>query len=358
MIVVLLIFAAIYAATYYNYKKSKEAYANELHRAQSLEELCGELSSELKTVKSEKDSALCDLNTISEQAGKLTAERNELKESLLDCQARIRECQSYDRDVKNYDQAIENYQKALNSLQSNIDSANEEYTKAKDKKAAIQKEIDILKEDITSQQYEIERAKAECAQNLQTIAAESQSAKDTLAALEKEIERYKSIQSSIVENNKREEQKRQDLDFYRLQLSSSDIKEIKQLKEAAELLRDPEPLYKVIWSYYYSKAYSDLVGRVFNGETPSGIYKITNVKTQKCYVGQSINVPERWRQHVKRGIGAEKATKNKLYPEMMEIGPESFTFEFLEECPKEKLDAQEDFWQDFYKAKEFGYSIK
>ena len=43
---------------------------------------------------------------------------------------------------------------------------------------------------------------------------------------------------------------------------------------------------------------------------------------------------------------------------MLSIGVENFTFEVLEECDRERLDAQEDYWQDFFHAKDFGYSIK
>jgi len=43
-------------------------------------------------------------------------------------------------------------------------------------------------------------------------------------------------------------------------------------------------------------------------------------------------VADRWRQHIKRGIGAEPPTRNKLYPAMLAFGVENFTFELLEEC--------------------------
>ena len=43
---------------------------------------------------------------------------------------------------------------------------------------------------------------------------------------------------------------------------------------------------------------------------------------------------------------------------MQEIGVEEYTFEVIEECERSLLDEREDYWQDFYKAKEFGYSIK
>ena len=77
-----------------------------------------------------------------------------------------------------------------------------------------------------------------------------------------------------------------------------------------------------------------------------------------CYVGQAANLAERWKQHIKRGLGADSITKNKLYPAMKAIGVENFSFEVIEECERSKLDEREDYWQDFFKAKEFGYSIK
>jgi hypothetical protein len=43
---------------------------------------------------------------------------------------------------------------------------------------------------------------------------------------------------------------------------------------------------------------------------------------------------------------------------MKKFGPENFTFEIIEQCSRAKLNEREDYWQEFYKAKEFGYSIK
>lgn len=43
---------------------------------------------------------------------------------------------------------------------------------------------------------------------------------------------------------------------------------------------------------------------------------------------------------------------------MMEFGVENFSFEIIEECDRSLLNNREDYWQEFYKAKEFGYSIK
>jgi len=77
-----------------------------------------------------------------------------------------------------------------------------------------------------------------------------------------------------------------------------------------------------------------------------------------CYVGQAVNIADRWKQHIKRGIGADPPTRNKLYPAMLASGVENFTFEIVEECNREKLNDREQYWQEYFGAKEFGYSIK
>ena len=164
--------------------------------------------------------------------------------------------------------------------------------------------------------------------------------------------------NSAVEANKRAEEIKQKQDFYRLQLTAIDLDEIKRLREVEPYLREKEPLNKVIWKVYYEKPYTDLIGRVVGTGIHTGIYKITNIKNQMCYVGQAVNIADRWKQHIKRGIGAEAPTRNKLYPTMLEIGVENFTFEIVEECDKSKLNEREDYWQEFFHAKDFGYSIK
>lgn len=168
----------------------------------------------------------------------------------------------------------------------------------------------------------------------------------------------KATHDAAVEAAKRAEEMRTQQDFYRIQLSESDIHEIELLREVSPALRDKEPLNKVIWKCYYEKPTTNLIGRVIGSGAHTGIYKITEIASGKCYVGQAANLADRWKQHIKRGVGAETPTRNKLYPAMIAAGPENFTFEVVEECARELLDEREDYWQDYFKAKEFGYSIK
>ena len=164
--------------------------------------------------------------------------------------------------------------------------------------------------------------------------------------------------AAAVEANKRKQEIEDNDKFYKLNLLDIDLQEIKKLREVSKYLRDTEPLNKVIWKVYYEKPYTDLIGRVVGSAPTTGIYKITNLKNGMCYVGQAVDIASRFKQHIKRGIGAETPTRNKLYPAMAEYGVENFSFEIIEKCSRDKLNEKEDFWQDYFKAKEFGYSIK
>ena len=119
------------------------------------------------------------------------------------------------------------------------------------------------------------------------------------------------------------------------------------------------PFYRAVYDIYFANKVSDLVSNVVGKGRVSGIYKITEIESGKVYVGQSVDIGERWKQHIRRGSGAVALTNNKLYPAMIESGVENFTFEVLEITEDvSKLNEMEKYWQEFFKAKEFGYSMR
>ena len=227
----------------------------------------------------------------------------------------------------NLEKEKENYQKAIASYQ-------DEYLETmNDFSESFQEKQKFLSQQINNQKIKLD----------ELIARVSSESSTALAA---------------VEANKRLAEQALQTDFYKLVLSKDDLEEIEELHKCGRHLRNPEPLNKVIWKVYYENPYTSMVGRVLGPGIHCGIYKITNLKNGMCYVGQCVDAASRWRQHIKRGLGAETPTKNKLYPAMAEFGVENFSFELIEECPREQLNEREDYWQDFFKAKDFGYSIK
>lgn len=143
------------------------------------------------------------------------------------------------------------------------------------------------------QQYKQE-AEDEYARVIREFAANAviqlQKYQETVNALEQEVANQQAIVSAAVEANKRTAEMKDKQNFYKLNLSDTDIYEIEKLREVLPYLRNSEPLNKVIWKVYYEKPYTDLIGRVVGTGVHTGIYKITNIENNMCYVGQAVNV--------------------------------------------------------------------
>lgn len=85
-----------------------------------------------------------------------------------------------------------------------------------------------------------------------------------------------------------------------------------------------------------------------------GIYKITNNINGKAYIGQSIHVEERLRQHQTQYT--YKDIDKPLYLAFTKYGIENFSFEVLEECKEENLNEREIYWIDYYDTYYNGYN--
>lgn len=279
---------------------------------------------------------------------KETIQQNELlQKEQISLQNEIKVLSVQKSEITNSVADLQNY--ANEYYNKNIELANERLEKSLERAAQEYQET----EDDYKEEYL--HTLNECVEAfLMTISNQ----KEEVDSLTQTLTNLRSTVEAAVEAAKREVEKETQLDFYRLVLTDADISEIERLREVIPYLRDKEPLNKVIYKCYYEKPYTDLIGRVVGSKVKTGIYKITNIENQMCYVGQAVNIADRWKQHIKRGVGAEPATRNKLYPAMYKLGPENFTFEIIEECPRSDLDKREDYWQEYFKAKEFGYSIK
>ena len=278
------------------------------------------------------------------QNTKLQEENNSLNAEIYALSARrVEVSQSLHQMIENNRQSAEAvYESCMNEMQEKLSSH-------------AQAIGDKYHQDEIDAQNEYLDTLRELMENVQTSI---QSKRAELSEIEDVLNNMKSLASAAVEANKRAHEMAEKVNFYRLVLSEEDIKEIEKLREVTPYLRNSEPLNKVIWKVYYENPYTDMIGRVIGKGVHTGIYKITNLENGMCYIGQAVNIADRWKQHIKRGIGAETPTRNKLYPAMLAIGVENFTFEIVEECDRIKLNEREDYWQDYFKAKEFGYSIK
>ena len=63
-----------------------------------------------------------------------------------------------------------------------------------------------------------------------------------------------------------------------------------------------------------------------------GIYKVTNKINGKVYIGQSVDIGKRWRQHM--------TAKDDIYfhKAIQKYGLDNFIWEVIEKCKKSELD--------------------
>ena len=89
-----------------------------------------------------------------------------------------------------------------------------------------------------------------------------------------------------------------------------------------------------------------------------GIYKIENLINGKVYIGQSINISERFTEHKRETFNFSNKTKfyYHLYCAIRKYGLENFSFSVIEECSEKELDEREIFWIKEYNSYQKGYN--
>lgn len=82
-----------------------------------------------------------------------------------------------------------------------------------------------------------------------------------------------------------------------------------------------------------------------------GIYKITNMINNKCYIGCSKNIEQRWKQHKRI-----PKIKTSLYNAFRKYGINNFKFEIVELCLESELSEKEKYWINYYNSYNNGYN--
>lgn len=216
----------------------------------------------------------------------------------------------YTKIKQNYDQAYDHYEKTLSQKYDEVDEQ-------------FQKKIN----QIEQQRLQAEQKLAQLKRTIE--AATAARLKEQLAAQQKK--------------------------FYQIQLSDSQLQDIKVLQSWKYDLHNPSIVSKIIWSNYIMKPTSSLCSRVLQtSNSVSGIYKITNTETNEVYIGQSTNISDRWKTHIKYGLGIDTPSTNKLYNNMLKYGVWNYTFEVLQQTTKDKLNERERFWINMYGSNKNG----
>lgn len=227
-------------------------------------------------------------------------------------------------------------------------------------KKQIQEQINTYKQKAS---YEVERyiESLQIQKNNEQINFENQKNQyqNQLNSVKNELDKLKSTRAAAHEALLKQQQVKDNKQKYCLIPNQNDLDDIYKLQRIKKDLHKPRILSMLIWQTYWQplakKQFPQILG---TAATKTGIYKITNLKTNDCYIGQSLDIYKRWCQHCKCGLGIDTPVGNKLYKAMFQYGLQNFTFELLEECPKDALtlNEKEKYFIELYDAKNFGYN--
>ena len=177
-----------------------------------------------------------------------------------------------------------------------------------------------------------------------------------ISTLREELSYLKARREAYIEALKAEEKRQQDRAFYTINLTEENKEDIKILRSIEDKLHNSEALNRLIYDVFIKKPLGDLLLRIIGENTYGGIYKITNLDTQRAYIGRSTDIKKRLTEHVKGAFNISTIADQEIHRVMGREGVDKFSFEVLEKVEKEKLNEREKYWIDFYQTQSYGYN--
>lgn len=171
-----------------------------------------------------------------------------------------------------------------------------------------------------------------------------------LKQIQDELEDFRLQREAINQAILREKEIQEKETFYKLDISENDKEDMLILRSIAPQLKNREALNKLIYEVFIRRPLSELIKRITGSRAISGIYKITYIKTGEAYIGRTTDIQTRWQNHIKTACGLEGAARSTLHSRLEKDGIWNYTFEILEEVPKEKLSEREKFYIDLYET--------
>ena len=317
-------------------KKTEEEYKDELKKKFEQEEK--ELNQKIEASKRDFE------NQKKIQEERLNFEKEKLDNYKQNLNNLLKiEQENFDISVKSLNEKIAAEEQRLNSELQNKKQLKllQIETELKEKEEKVKQENDIL---IQQMNY--------------NLSIEKQKVGDEIKIIQNNLNDYQKKQEVIGKEILRQRMLKEQTNFYRICLSQEQKDDIEILKSIIPKLNKHSNIDKLIYEVYCSKEAQAMIKRVLNNEQPSGIYKITRLKTGEIYIGKSTNIKERWLQHIKTACGCGTIAHSILHTTMKKDGIDNFTFELLEKVEKSKLSEREKYWINFYKSKDYGLNEK
>ena len=173
---------------------------------------------------------------------------------------------------------------------------------------------------------------------------------EELGAIKEELGEYAAKREAVHKAILRERELEEKEDFYRIMIRDTDARDIETLRSIESHLFNKEVLNKLIYETFIKRPLMEMEKRVLGGRRVGGIYKITYVKTGEAYIGRSVDIANRWKEHCLSSLSIGTIAHSTFHNVLADKGLQNFTWEVLEEVDKEKQSSREKYWIDFYQT--------
>ena len=277
-----------------------------------------------------------------------------IKKSYDSVQAAIEKANIRKESIEQINEKLKrNSETYIELIEKNENSYNDILEQLREKK----EELEQLTDSINSATINYSNLDKEYEQKKEQLENECAALAQKQSGLESNIKDISQKLAAAKAAQLREREIEEKEEFYKLTISEQDLADVKRLLELRFSFRNTNLMSKLVWSEYFLKITNQLCTRILKDKTVIGIYKITNLVTKQSYIGQSVDIASRWKQHIKCGLGIDASHTNMLYNSMQKYGVWSFAFELIEQCSKEQLNEREKFYISLYQTDKFGYNM-
>lgn len=289
--------------------------------------------------------------TIKQEFDALTDKYNRINEEY---ERRKRELDSIDETAfKKREQAERDYNRRVQELNNNIEEKKRSF------QSSIQFQQDKMWSDFQQKKITFETELNEQQQQLKEQYLNQKDIYDNnIQDLQNKLENLKQQRAAAVEAARMDELVQEQQDDYRLDVDDTELRDIGMLESIRDRLSKPRILSMLIWQTYFQPIAKKKFPLLLGSEKVCGIYKITNLKTNEVYIGQSKDIRDRWNQHCKCGLGIDTPSRSKLYQSMLNYGLENFAFQLLEKCEPNQLDEREKYYIEAYNSIDYGLNMQ
>ena len=265
-----------------------------------------------------------------------------MREQAKECEQRMNEAQ------REYEDIIEIKTTKLNQIMEDQQQRRQESLDEtfKEKKAAMESELDTLLKQYDQQAEEASAIAAKL------IEESCNRVKEYQLAEEQQKARFESLRKPLLQY----EMDKQAKLFYTIQLPEEYRDDIEfLLTTVAAKVQHPDIISKLVWAEYVKPYLDDAFKRIEIKAEP-GIYKLTNLDSGKAYIGKSTDIKKRIADHFKSSIGIKSIADQAVHHEILKTGFWNWSIEAITYCDKEKLSELEKYYIEFFDTQTFGYN--